>query len=118
MSTKDFKRGVEVAVKANTAFMHKQAEATAELGKRIIQKIDQQGKIIDVILDTLNDQEKEELYDLQSEYDIADLGENEKEVLASYFTSFAMKTKSSSMVMGLTAMCWGMRSLATIASTP
>lgn len=84
MSKKDFKRGVEAAISANTAFMHKQAEATAELGKRIVQKIDAQGQIIDVILDTLNAQEKKELYDLQSEYDIADLGQNEKEVLASY----------------------------------
>ena len=81
MSKKDFNRGVDAAIKANTAFMHKQAEATAELGRRIIQKIDDQGKIIDVILDRLNDQEKKELYDLQSEYDIADLGQNEKEVL-------------------------------------
>ena len=43
MSKKDFKRGVEAAIGANTAFMHKQAEATAELGKRIVQKIDEQG---------------------------------------------------------------------------
>lgn len=81
MSKKDFKQGVEAAVSANTAFMHKQAETTAELGKRIVQKIDAQGRIIDVIIDTLNDQKKKVLCDLQSEYDIADLGKNEKEVL-------------------------------------
>lgn len=91
MSKKDFKRGVEAAIGANTAFMHKQAEATAELGKRIVQKIDEQGKVIDVILDTLNEQEKKELYDLQSEYDIADLGENEKEVLASFLLTLISK---------------------------
>lgn len=91
MSSKDFKRGVSAAIKANTNFMHKQAEATAELGKRIVQKIDEQGKIIDVILDTLNDQEKKELYELQSEYDIADLGQNEKEVLASYMLTLIAK---------------------------
>jgi hypothetical protein len=91
MSKKDFKRGVEAAIGANTAFMHKQAEATAELGKRIVQKIDEQGQIIDVILDTLNEQEKKKLYDLQSEYDIADLGENEKEVLASYLLTLISK---------------------------
>lgn len=91
MSSKDFKRGVSAAIKANTDFMHKQAEATAELGKRIVQKIDEQGQIIDVILDTLNEQEKKELYDLQSEYDIASLGQNEKEVLASFLLTLISK---------------------------
>lgn len=91
MSKKDFMRGVETAVKANEAFIRKQSEATAELGKRIVQKIDEQGKIIDVILDTLNAQEKKELYDLQSAYDIADLGENEKEVLASFLLTLISK---------------------------
>lgn len=91
MSKKDFKRGVEAAIKTNEAFMRKQAAATEELGKRIIQKIDDQGKIIDVILDTLNAQEKKELYALQSEYDIADLGENEKEVLASFLLTLISK---------------------------
>ena len=91
MSKKDFKRGVEAAISANTVFMHKQAEATAELGKRIVQKIDEQGKIIDVILDTLNTQEKKELYNLQSAYDIAALGENEKEVLVSYLLTLIAK---------------------------
>lgn len=96
MSKKDFIRGVETATKANEAFMHKQAAATEELGKRIIQKIDEQGKIIDVILDTLNAQEKKELYDLQSAYDIADLGENEKEVLASFLLTLISKYNQDS----------------------
>ena len=91
MNKKDFKRGVEAAIKTNEAFMRKQAATTEELGKRIVQKIDEQGKIIDVILDTLNDQEKKELYELQSEYDIADLGQNEKEVLASYLLTLIAK---------------------------
>lgn len=91
MSKKDFMRGVETTAKANEAFMRKQAAATEELGKRIVQKIDEQGKIIDVILDTLNAQEKKELYDLQSAYDIADLGENEKEVLASFLLTLISK---------------------------
>ena len=91
MSTKDFMRGVETAAKANAAFMKKQAEATEELGKRIIKKIDEQGKIIEVILDVLNNQEKKELYALQNAYDIADLGENEKEVLASILLTLISK---------------------------
>ena len=81
MSKKDFKRGVEAAAKANEAFMRKQAVAVEELGKRIVQKIDEQGKIIDVVLDKLNAQEKKELYNLQSAYDIAELGKNEKDNL-------------------------------------
>lgn len=84
MSKKDFIRGAEATAKANKDFMKKQTLATAELGKRIIQKIDEQGKIIDVILDSLNMQEKKELYNLDTGVDIADIGENEKEVLASY----------------------------------
>lgn len=91
MSKKDFMRGVEANAKANEAFMRKQAAATEELGKRVIQKIDEQGEIIDVVLDTLNSIEKRELYNLQSEYDIADLGENEKEVLASYLLTLIAK---------------------------
>lgn len=91
MGKKDFMRGVEAAISTNEAFMRKQAAATEELGKRIIQKIDEQGEIIDVILDTLNAQEKKELYDLQSAYDIADLGENEKEVLASFLLTLITK---------------------------
>lgn len=91
MSKKDFIRGVEAAAKANEAFMRKQAAATEEIGKRIVQKIDGQGKIIDIILDTLNEQEKKELYALQSQYDIAELGENEKEVLASYLLTLISK---------------------------
>ncbi len=83
MGTKDYMRGVETAARANVDFMKKQAAATEELGKRIIKKIDEQGEIIDVILDALNSQEKKELYALQNTYDIAGLGENEKEVLAS-----------------------------------
>lgn len=84
-------RGVDAATKSNAAFMRKQSAATEELGKRIIQKIDEQGEIIDVILDTLNAQEKKELYELQSAYDIADLGENEKEVLASFLLTLITK---------------------------
>ena len=91
MSKKDFIRGMETATRANESFMRKQAAATEELGKRIVQKIDDQGKIIDVILDTLNAQEKKELYDLQSAYDIADLGGNEKEVLASFLLTLISK---------------------------
>lgn len=91
MSKKDFIRGVEAAAKANEAFMKKQAEATEELGKRIVQKIDEQGEIIDVVLDTLNNLEKKELYDLQNAYDIKGLGENEKEVLASVLLTLISK---------------------------
>ena len=91
MSKKDFMRGVETAVSANEAFMRKQAAATEELGKRIIQKIDEQGQIVDTILDELNAQEREALYHLQSDFDIADLGENEKVVLSSYLLTLISK---------------------------
>ena len=60
MNKKDFIRGVEASTKANEAFMCKQAAATEALGKRIVQKIDAQGEIIDVVLDELSAQEKSE----------------------------------------------------------
>lgn len=91
MSNKDFKEGLISTTKANEDFMQKQAKATELLGKRIIQKIDEQGNIIDVILDELNIQEKKELYGLQNSYNIAGLGENEKEVLASYLLTLISK---------------------------
>lgn len=83
MSKKDFMRGVETASKANEAFMRKQAAATEALGKRIVQKIDAQGEIIDVVLDELSAQEKKRIYDLNTVVDISDLDETEKEYLCS-----------------------------------
>ena len=71
--------------------MRKQAAATEELGKRIVQKIDEQGQIVDTILDELNAQERETLYHLQNDFDIADLGKNEKVVLASYLLTLISK---------------------------
>lgn len=83
MNKKDFIRGVEASTKANEAFMRKQAAATEELGKRIVQKIDDQGKIIDVVLDELSAQEKKRVYDLNTVVNISDLDETEKEYLCS-----------------------------------
>lgn len=91
MSKNEFKKGIEAAAKANIDFMNKQAEATAEVGKRVIQKIDELGHIVEIILDDLNSQEKKELYNLQSAHDIAAMDKNEREVLAS--TLFTLISK-------------------------
>ena len=47
MSVNDFNRGAEAQGRAHYAFMRKQGEATAELGKRIIKKI--KGKDVNIL---------------------------------------------------------------------
>ena len=62
MSVNDFKRGAEAQARAHYAFMRKQGEATAELGKRIIKKIDQLGNVVDVLIDELNQLEMDRIF--------------------------------------------------------
>lgn len=84
MSKKDYYKGIETATKANESFMRKQAKATEELGKRVINRIDEQGEVIDVILDDLSKDEMAKLYGIQKSDDISTLDENEKYLLVSY----------------------------------
>lgn len=91
MSKKDFKRGVEAAVNAQQGFNQKQAEATEEVARRVVRKIDDLGNIVDVALDDLNTQEKERLYALKDQFDPKNLGENEKELLVSLLYTLIMQ---------------------------
>lgn len=83
MSSKDTKKGIEMAVEAQKGFNQKQAEAMREIGQRVIRKMDEFGNIVEVIVDDLNTQEKEKLYSLKSRFNIKTLPDNEKEVLIS-----------------------------------
>lgn len=91
MSEKDFRQGVEAGATAIEDFMLRQASATEAVGRRIIKKFDEQGQIIDVILDELNDQEKKRLYNIRSGFNIAKLGQNEKEALVSCLLTLRSK---------------------------
>ena len=91
MSKNDFQRGIEVAANANQDFMRKQAEATEAVEKRIVQKIDDLGNVIEMIVDDLSKQELERLYSIKSEMELTDLSENERKLLVSLL--FTLMTK-------------------------
>ena len=78
MSVNDFVRGTESQARAHYAFMRKQGEATAELGKRIIKKIDQLGNVVDVLIDALSQQEMEQIFGVCSSLDIGTLDQSEQ----------------------------------------
>lgn len=91
MSVNDFKRGAESTAYAHYAFMRKQGEATAELGKRLIKKIDQYGNLIDVIIDELNFQEMQRVFGIHKSLDIDVLGESDKVKLLSYLGALTVQ---------------------------
>lgn len=91
MSVNDFNRGIETQARAHYAFMRKQGEATAELGKRIIKKIDQLGNVVDVLIDELNQQEMERVFGICTSLDIGVLDSSDQIKLLSYLK--AMTTR-------------------------
>lgn len=91
MSVNDFNRGTESQARAHYAFMRKQGEATAELGKRIIKKIDQFGNIVDVLIDELNQREMDRVFGICSSLDIGVLDSSDQIKLLSYLK--AMTTR-------------------------
>lgn len=91
MSVNDFNRGTESQARAHYAFMRKQGEATAELGKRVIKKIDQLGNIVDVLIDELNQQEMDRVFGICSSLDIGVLDSSDQIKLLSYLK--AMTTR-------------------------
>lgn len=96
MSVNDFNRGTESQARAHYAFMRKQGEATAELGKRIIKKIDQLGNIVDVLIDELNQQEMDRVFGICSSLDIGVLDSSDQIKLLSYLK--AMTTRRGQTV--------------------
>ena len=91
MSVNDFNRGVETQARAHYAFMRKQGEATAELGKRIIKKIDQLGNVVDVLINELSQQEMETVFGICNSLDIGVLDSSDQIKLLSYLK--AMTTR-------------------------
>ena len=91
MSVNDFKRGAEAQSRVHYAFMRKQGEATAELGKRIIKKIDQLGNIVNFLIDELNQQEMDRVFGICSSLDIGVLDSSDQIKLLSYLK--AMTTR-------------------------
>lgn len=84
MSTKGYGVGVEDTAKTNYIFMRKQGEATAEIGKRTIKKVDAHGRIINVIVDMLSIQQREQMFGMSEQLDIIDLDKNERIILLAY----------------------------------
>lgn len=82
------KEGMKIVAKAQEDFNKKQAEATREVGNRILKKFDEQNAINDAMIgdlekhdNILKSSEKKKLYDLNTTFDIQALDENEKEFL-------------------------------------
>ena len=96
MSTKDFNRGVETQARSHYAFMRKQGEATAELGKRIVKKIDQLGNIVDVLINELSQQEMENVFGICSSLDIGVLDSSEQIKLLSYLKAMTTRRGQTS----------------------
>ena len=91
MSTNDFKRGVEAQAQTHYAFMRKQGEATAELGKRLIKKVNMWGKVINVVVDTLSQLERERIFGISASWDIAALEEHERILLLGYLKALTTR---------------------------
>lgn len=95
MSVNDFNRGTESQARAHYAFMRKQGKATAELGKRIIQRIDQLGNIVDVLIDELNQQEMDRVFGICSSLDIGVLDSSDQIKLLSYLKAMITRRGQS-----------------------
>ena len=91
MSVNDFNRGTESQSRAHYAFMRKQGEATAEVGKRIVKKINHLGNIVDVLVDKLTLQEMDRVFGICSSLDIGVLDSSDQIKLLSYLK--AMTTR-------------------------
>lgn len=91
MSVNDFNRGTEAQARAHYIFMRKQGEATGELGKRIIKKIDQLGNIVDVLIDEFNNWERERVFGICSSWDIGVLDRSDQIKLLSYLKTMTTK---------------------------
>ena len=91
MSVNDFSRGVESQAGAHYAFMHKQGEATGELGKRIIKKIDQLGNVVDVLIDELSQQEMDRIFGICTSLDIGTLDSSDQIKLLSYLKAMTIR---------------------------
>jgi len=81
MNNKDVEKGIEIATKATKGFLKKYEDGIREVEKRVIQKIDEHGKLTNAILEELNRQEAKDLYNIIIQNDLANLGVNEKNVL-------------------------------------
>ena len=91
MSAKDFKKGTESFAGAHYVFMRKQGEATSELSKRIIKKIDEFGNIIEIVIDSLNEQELKNIFGIYSSLNIGTLDHSDQIKLLAYLKTLSVR---------------------------
>lgn len=91
MSVNDFNEGVEYQTKVHYAFMRKQGEATDELSKRIIKKLDKLGNIVEFTIDELNAQEMKRVFGVCRSLDIGVLDESDQIKLLSYLKTMTTR---------------------------
>lgn len=89
MPRKTFEAGMEAGAKPFEEKFQKQADATVQLGKHIDNRLDQIDHIVSIVLDDLSDQERKQIYALNSVVDIAQLDETEKEYLCAIIYGLA-----------------------------
>ena len=95
MSKKDFKDGLLANSKTMEAFMQKQSDATLEVTNRVIRKIDENGKIIEQIVDELSNQEMKNNYCVYETLDIGVLDQSEKVKLLGYLNTLLTQREQS-----------------------
>ncbi len=84
MGKKDYKKGMSDAVEAYQGFGEKQEAAIRHVAQETVetaQKVDKLGDNFGAIVDYISDQEKAELYKLNTSVDIAELEDAEKRIL-------------------------------------
>ncbi|GHV45873.1 hypothetical protein AGMMS49546_32790 [Spirochaetia bacterium] len=81
MSTKDFKKGIEAGAKPFEAKFEQQAKAMERTSKKLEDGMDKISGTMDAIIDDMSAVEKKRLYDLNTQYDIKEMEDYEKELL-------------------------------------
>lgn len=89
MSKSVFNKGMVAGARPFEEKFQKQAEKFETIAKNINQKLDDMSEMNDFIINELNTMEKKRLYDLNTVVDIAELGEDEKELLLAVLYTLA-----------------------------
>jgi hypothetical protein len=93
MSNSVFNKGMVAGARPFEEKFQQQAEKLETFAQNIHQKLDDMSNLTDFIFDELNSMEKKRLYDLNTIVDIAELGEDEKELLLAVLYTLANMTE-------------------------
>lgn len=96
MGKQDFNKGMEAGAKPFEEKFQKLSEDNRKIGDKVNEKLDSFGNIIDAVMDDLSDMQKNELYHLNTPYDLKeDLDDDEKEILAALLLRLSEYTENN-----------------------